>query len=154
MSSMFTALLSARRRRFHQSSGLFLDTPSSTSATKQRSAPDQASYRDDEELGEIASEARQRLDKKLIAQRFNINRQKRPKKECNLLKSGSKKLNWAKLKPKAKQRNCVICLEPFDGGGNLMQLPCAHKFHSKCLVPWLESNAHCPCCRMIVQITQ
>lgn len=43
---------------------------------------------------------------------------------------------------------CIICLDHFKVGDNLMHLQCDHKFHSCCLVPWLENYAYCPCCKM------
>ncbi|KAL0345515.1 UNVERIFIED_CONTAM: hypothetical protein Sradi_4382800 [Sesamum radiatum] len=77
-----------------------------------------------------------------------------------LKKNGSKKLNWLKLSWKSsEQEECAVCLEQFkDRAGRgrgrgrgqcetLMLLP-RHRFHTNCLVPWLETNAHCPCCRM------
>lgn len=64
-------------------------------------------------------------------------------------RSGSKRFSWGKLSWKASdQVECAICLEGFKAGESLVHLPCAHRFHSRCLMPWLETNAHCPCCRM------
>lgn len=142
----------------------------SSGCPKQRSA---ASHEyQDEKLVEIAREAKQRLDERLSAQcksekkRSSINnRQKmqgvmkiRPilgmndlqKEVFRLKKSVSKKfINWAKLGWKSSEQDeCAICLDKFRKRDNLIQLPCAHKFHSNCLVPWLEFNSHCPCCRM------
>lgn len=75
--------------------------------------------------------------------------------EPKLKRSGSKRLNWLKQSWKSSEQDeCAVCLEHFragrggGGGGTLMQLPCGHKFHTNCLMPWLEANAHCPCCRM------
>lgn len=66
-----------------------------------------------------------------------------------LKKSGSKKFKWGKLSWKSlEQEECAICLEHYKEGETLMHLPCAHRYHSRCLVPWLEKNQHCPCCRM------
>ncbi|KAL8037423.1 hypothetical protein ABFX02_11G038700 [Erythranthe guttata] len=69
-----------------------------------------------------------------------------------LKRSGSKRLNWLKLSWKSSEQDeCAVCLEQFvkaAGGGTLMQMPCGHRFHTNCLMPWLEANAHCPCCRM------
>ncbi|KAL7093393.1 hypothetical protein ACP275_11G038500 [Erythranthe tilingii] len=72
-----------------------------------------------------------------------------------LKKSGSKRLNWLKLSWKSSEQDeCAVCLEQFikaeggKSGGTLMQVPCGHRFHTNCLMPWLEANAHCPCCRM------
>lgn len=65
-------------------------------------------------------------------------------------KSGSKRFSWSKLSWKAcEQEECAICLERFKVGATLVHLPCAHRFHARCLLPWLATNAHnCPCCRM------
>ncbi|KAL8497749.1 hypothetical protein ACS0TY_021181 [Phlomoides rotata] len=49
-----------------------------------------------------------------------------------------------------EQEECVVLLDEFKRGegDNLMQFGCGHRFHSKCLVPWLDGNAHFPCCRI------
>lgn len=66
--------------------------------------------------------------------------------------SGSRKLKrWTKIlswKGSDEEDECPVCLERLRVGETLVHLPCAHRFHSGCLVPWLENNAHCPCCRM------
>ena len=62
--------------------------------------------------------------------------------------SGSKKFSWSKLTWKSSdQDECAVCLERLRPGEALVHLPCAHRFHSGCMVPWLHNNAHCPCCR-------
>ncbi|GJR54296.1 ribonuclease H-like domain-containing protein [Tanacetum coccineum] len=35
-------------------------------------------------------------------------------------------------------RECSICLEGFENGDELINLPCMHRFHSCCLLPWVE----------------
>ncbi len=46
---------------------------------------------------------------------------------------------------------CAICLEEFEHQEKLRALPCGHKFHEDCLVPWLtERHASCPLCKMDV----
>lgn len=70
-----------------------------------------------------------------------------------LKKSGSKRFNWGKMGLNWKssdQDECSVCLDKFKVGEKLARLPCAHRFHSVCSLPWLESHAHCPCCRMSV----
>ncbi|XP_009782022.1 probable E3 ubiquitin-protein ligase RHY1A [Nicotiana sylvestris] len=148
----------------------------SSSCSKQRSAASHV-YQD-EKLVEIAREAKQRLDEKLSAQwksekkRSTINN--RPQRQglveikpilgmsdlhkevFRLKKSVSKRfINWAKLgwKSLLEQDECAICLDQYRKRDNLIQLSCAHKFHSNCLVPWLEFNSHCPCCRMEIFMT-
>ena len=36
--------------------------------------------------------------------------------------------------------------------GNILNVPskCTHKFHRKCLLPWLEQHGACPCCRVVM----
>lgn len=68
-------------------------------------------------------------------------------------RSGSRRFSWANLSWKASdQEECAICLEGFRAGETLVHLPCAHRFHHGCLVPWLENNSHCPCCRTVVSV--
>ncbi|XP_058212125.1 E3 ubiquitin-protein ligase RING1-like isoform X2 [Rhododendron vialii] len=52
-----------------------------------------------------------------------------------------------------QQLICVVCLEGCRAEDQqVMELPCSHKFHSKCLNPWLASHPNCPSCRSPVQI--
>ncbi|KAL5547679.1 hypothetical protein UlMin_002910 [Ulmus minor] len=147
---------------------------SSTSLLKQRSISNQA-YQDDEKLGAEAREAKERLDERLRTQRKSNSKRQNNKKEglrgadfgksivkgelkkevCGSKNSGSRRFSWSKLSWKASdQEECAVCLERFRGGETLVHLPCAHRFHSGCLVPWLENSAHCPCCRMGINLTQ
>ncbi|KAK6942225.1 Zinc finger, RING-type [Dillenia turbinata] len=126
----------------------------------------------DEKLGRVAREARERLDERLRTQRKTESRrhgtvERHGQGEGGSMamgelqtqvfgpkKTGSKRFNWAKLSWKASdQEECAVCLDRYQPGESLVHLPCAHRFHSKCLVPWLETNAHCPCCRMAVALS-
>ena len=44
---------------------------------------------------------------------------------------------------------CAICLNTVDCAETIAILQCAHKFHRKCLLPWLQTNhsPSCPLCR-------
>ncbi|KAG7541402.1 Zinc finger RING-type [Arabidopsis thaliana x Arabidopsis arenosa] len=42
---------------------------------------------------------------------------------------------------------CSICLDDFDRGSEAKEMPCKHKFHIRCIVPWLELHSSCPVCR-------
>ncbi|XP_057871512.2 probable E3 ubiquitin-protein ligase RHY1A [Cryptomeria japonica] len=65
----------------------------------------------------------------------------------------SGKYSWKSLNVKnSQQGECPVCLEPFQMDHVLIHLPCTHKFHSKCLIPWLNSHCHCPCCRTEISI--
>nr|GMD87663.1 probable E3 ubiquitin-protein ligase RHY1A [Ipomoea batatas] len=45
---------------------------------------------------------------------------------------------------------CSICLEAFSNGDKLFCLPCGHKFHDVCLVPWVRTCGDCPYCRACI----
>ncbi|XP_022158635.1 RING-H2 finger protein ATL47-like [Momordica charantia] len=50
---------------------------------------------------------------------------------------------------------CVICLEEIttmpnqdiDSGMLLLQIPCLHVFHGRCIKKWLNNSHYCPTCR-------
>ncbi|MCL7028598.1 hypothetical protein MKW94_026750, partial [Papaver nudicaule] len=42
---------------------------------------------------------------------------------------------------------CSVCLDDFEIGLEAKQMPCKHKFHSECILPWLELHSSCPVCR-------
>ncbi|KAF8404000.1 hypothetical protein HHK36_012110 [Tetracentron sinense] len=42
---------------------------------------------------------------------------------------------------------CSICLEDFEIGAESKEMPCKHKFHSGCILKWLELHSSCPVCR-------
>ncbi|GJU04648.1 probable E3 ubiquitin-protein ligase RHY1A [Tanacetum coccineum] len=62
----------------------------------------------------------------------------------NLLKNLSRNRGNLKMrKPSSASRECSICLEGFENGDELINLPCMHRFHSCCLLPWVEEPAIC-----------
>lgn len=42
---------------------------------------------------------------------------------------------------------CPVCLKEWSEGDEQKQLPCQHKFHPTCILPWLEKTNSCPMCR-------
>jgi E3 ubiquitin-protein ligase RNF115/126 len=36
------------------------------------------------------------------------------------------------------EADCPVCLKPFEEGETVNALPCKHKFHKECIMPWLE----------------
>ncbi|XP_062196488.1 E3 ubiquitin-protein ligase SIRP1-like [Phragmites australis] len=43
--------------------------------------------------------------------------------------------------------SCPVCLEDYAAGQRAREMPCRHRFHGKCIVPWLEMHSSCPVCR-------
>lgn len=44
---------------------------------------------------------------------------------------------------------CSICMEDYEHGENLIELPCSHRFHKDCIEPWLtERHPTCPLCKL------
>ncbi|KAJ9147553.1 hypothetical protein P3X46_029703 [Hevea brasiliensis] len=44
-------------------------------------------------------------------------------------------------------KNCTVCMEDFEDGDDLIQMPCSHLYHEDCIVKWLMSSHLCPLCR-------
>lgn len=42
---------------------------------------------------------------------------------------------------------CIICISEYVENDPLKELRCLHRYHTKCITPWLESHNNCPLCR-------
>ncbi|KAG9456211.1 hypothetical protein H6P81_000719 [Aristolochia fimbriata] len=111
-------------------------------------------------LGYAAREARERLDGRLRSTTSTQGKSQPTRSNStgaiDLQKLlGLKKRKWSlfswgfkqKREGVLKQEECAVCLEAFKPQELLLHLPCCHRFHYRCLTPWLEENSHCPCCR-------
>ena len=45
------------------------------------------------------------------------------------------------------KKQCVICMEDFNNGDEVMYLPCLHVFHKDCLLEWFKGHNDCPICK-------
>ena len=50
-------------------------------------------------------------------------------------------------KANADGDSCTICLSAYADGETVKFLPCAHRFHGRCLRNWLGKSSQCPVCR-------
>ncbi|KAJ1268954.1 hypothetical protein BS78_07G172700 [Paspalum vaginatum] len=42
---------------------------------------------------------------------------------------------------------CAVCKDGFAAGQRVRRLPCSHRYHDECIVPWLQVRNSCPLCR-------
>ncbi|RLN07059.1 E3 ubiquitin-protein ligase RNF6-like [Panicum miliaceum] len=59
----------------------------------------------------------------------------------------------APAEAEAEASECAVCLEELRAGDVLVHLPCAHRFHWSCGVPWVQAASRCPVCRALVHLS-
>ncbi|KAM0844039.1 hypothetical protein ACQ4PT_057320 [Festuca glaucescens] len=42
---------------------------------------------------------------------------------------------------------CAVCKDGVAAGERVKRMPCSHRYHEECIVPWLEVRNSCPLCR-------
>jgi hypothetical protein len=50
-----------------------------------------------------------------------------------------------------EEHNCVICLEPMQGGQTIIVLPCFHRYHEGCISNWFRNSKLCPIDKLDVE---
>ncbi|KAF9928522.1 hypothetical protein FBU30_002321 [Linnemannia zychae] len=61
---------------------------------------------------------------------------------------GPKRKNRSKKQRKRRYDPCAICLQEYEVGDQLRELPCKHFFHIQCIDPWFkEFYGVCPVCK-------
>ncbi|KAM7262034.1 hypothetical protein ACFE04_021111 [Oxalis oulophora] len=47
----------------------------------------------------------------------------------------------------SEMNQCAVCMDVFETGSLVKQMPCNHMYHNDCILPWLELHNSCPVCR-------
>ncbi|KAL3937297.1 MAG: hypothetical protein SGBAC_007570 [Bacillariaceae sp.] len=59
--------------------------------------------------------------------------------------------NYLQSSVSSQRNECSICLEPYAKGDSICvskSPECQHMFHKQCIVQWLQTQDHCPLCRV------
>ncbi|XP_073315038.1 E3 ubiquitin-protein ligase BIG BROTHER-like [Primulina huaijiensis] len=96
--------------------------------------PDTMSYEELQTLGESVGNESKGLSPNIIAR----------------LPTSKYKAGFFSRKKKEPEE-CVICCAEYKNRSELIILPCAHHYHSKCITHWLRLNKNCPVCQKEVK---
>ncbi|KAF8388103.1 hypothetical protein HHK36_026769 [Tetracentron sinense] len=158
MAGMLPGVELARRRRTHHHHHLHLVDRSCSS----REPPLRERLEPSSTMDEAALKARTRLEEKLGGFRSRLStrqanegrdsyhvacKKETPSSSAILEKGWCTQLD----RSNSKREVCAICLDGYEAQQKVMNLPCSHKYHSECLLPWLSAHSHCPYCRTHVQ---
>jgi len=61
--------------------------------------------------------------------------------ECEIVVDGKKEEGNAQ-----EDVSCSICLEPYERGDAVVELPCRHLYHNECILAWTSNSVKCPLC--------
>ena len=50
-----------------------------------------------------------------------------------------------------EDKQCMICLENYKIGDDIMTITCMHRYHRTCVAPWIASSPTCPVCKADVR---
>ncbi|KAG9451917.1 hypothetical protein H6P81_004821 [Aristolochia fimbriata] len=113
-------------------------------------------------MDETALRARSRLERKLRCLPSRLEDNKNERKETRSRDSSTRNSNGSrpgmleevKLQLSTRKYStrevCSICLDEFKSQKAVINLPCSHRYHSDCLLPWLAVHSDCPYCRTAV----
>ncbi|KAK4502817.1 hypothetical protein PRZ48_006243 [Zasmidium cellare] len=77
--------------------------------------------------------------------------QNRPASAATIASLPRKVFEAAKQDKEDEVANCKVCLDKFDEGAVLVELPCGHTYyHEECIEQWLKQFDNCPTCRRVV----
>uniref|UniRef100_A0A8C4QDX9 RING-type E3 ubiquitin transferase n=1 Tax=Eptatretus burgeri TaxID=7764 RepID=A0A8C4QDX9_EPTBU len=65
-------------------------------------------------------------------------------------RSCTRKLNHDSVGSLSSGSECAICLEHYTDGEEVRVVSCRHKFHRRCVDPWLLRQRSCPRCRYTI----
>ena len=62
-------------------------------------------------------------------------------------KSAVENLRTVEIKSEEESYVCAICKDGVNVGEFVKEMPCGHRYHGTCILPWLSARNSCPVCR-------